>query len=253
MSDFSSSDEECSDVELEELKKKFNNACDFVQKHHTSIDQNNLVELYGFFKQATCGSCDITKPGMFNFQAKAKWEAWNKMGTMSKEEAMEKYITKLEESSESYRQNSNISQDTNSKSQWVCHSLPTAPNEEINIENKTVFDFVKEKNLEKFKSLINTENVNKLDELGIGIIHWAADRNSIDILEYILKNCSADINLRDTEQQTALHYASSCGHYQCVEFLLKSGADKDLRDDSDQTCLDVAFDDNIKSILLNFK
>ncbi|RWS06285.1 Enoyl-CoA delta isomerase 2-like protein [Dinothrombium tinctorium] len=50
------------------------------------------LELYGLYKQATVGPCNAPKPGAFNVVGKYKWEAWNKLGSMSKDEAKQKYI-----------------------------------------------------------------------------------------------------------------------------------------------------------------
>ena len=36
--------------------------------------------------QATQGTCTTKKPGAFDFVGKAKWEAWNSLGDLSKVE-----------------------------------------------------------------------------------------------------------------------------------------------------------------------
>ncbi|XP_055371196.1 acyl-CoA-binding domain-containing protein 6-like [Condylostylus longicornis] len=253
MSDISLSEDEDESGSSEVLHTKFNKAADFIQKQHSNLEQDILLQLYGLYKQVTSGKCDSPKPSIFNFQAKAKWEAWNKLQFTSKEECMQKYIEIVEKLGADLEEISNSS-GNKTKTQWVCHSVPLIETQDTKTDScKTIFDYVKEENLEKVKIFVNADNVNQLDETGIGIIHWAADRNSLDILEYIIEHCSANINLRDTEQQTALHYASSCGHNKCVEFLLKHGANKELSDDAGQTSLDVAFDESVKSLILSFQ
>ncbi|XP_009471817.1 PREDICTED: acyl-CoA-binding protein [Nipponia nippon] len=37
------------------------------------------------------------RPGMLDFKGKAKWDAWNALKGMSKEDAMKAYIEKVEE------------------------------------------------------------------------------------------------------------------------------------------------------------
>ncbi|XP_009270539.1 PREDICTED: acyl-CoA-binding protein [Aptenodytes forsteri] len=37
------------------------------------------------------------RPGMLDFKGKAKWDAWNALKGMSKEDAMKAYIAKVEE------------------------------------------------------------------------------------------------------------------------------------------------------------
>jgi len=51
-----------------------------------------LLELYGFYKQATMGDCSTDRPGMLDLKGKAKWDSWNGRKGMSREEAAKKYI-----------------------------------------------------------------------------------------------------------------------------------------------------------------
>lgn len=50
------------------------------------------LKLYALFKQATQGACNAPKPGMLDFVNKAKWDAWNSLGDLSKEKARQSYI-----------------------------------------------------------------------------------------------------------------------------------------------------------------
>lgn len=55
----------------------------------------DLLQLYAFYKQATTGpvaGADVKKPGMFDIVAKAKYQAWQTLGSMAKEEAAQQYI-----------------------------------------------------------------------------------------------------------------------------------------------------------------
>ncbi|KAF4790957.1 Enoyl-CoA delta isomerase 2, mitochondrial [Turdus rufiventris] len=49
------------------------------------------LKLYALFKQATEGPCNAPKPGMLDFVKKAKWDAWNSLGSLSKDDARQKY------------------------------------------------------------------------------------------------------------------------------------------------------------------
>jgi acyl-CoA-binding protein len=51
-----------------------------------------LLNLYALFKQATEGDLNIEKPAMFDFVAMAKYNAWNAIKGLNKEEATQKYI-----------------------------------------------------------------------------------------------------------------------------------------------------------------
>ena len=67
-------------LEIKNIKKKPSN--------------DQLLQLYGYYKQSTIGDCDIPQPsGFFNMKEKEKFKAWNKHKGMSKIDAMQNYIT----------------------------------------------------------------------------------------------------------------------------------------------------------------
>ena len=51
-----------------------------------------LLDLYGYFKQATIGDCNTDRPGIFYMKDCAKWDNWNSRKGISKEDAEKKYI-----------------------------------------------------------------------------------------------------------------------------------------------------------------
>lgn len=53
------------------------------------------LRFYAYYKQATEGSNIHPKPGMWQIVKKAKWDAWTKLGNMTKEEAMIHYVEEL--------------------------------------------------------------------------------------------------------------------------------------------------------------
>ncbi|GAB4423229.1 MAG: acyl-CoA-binding protein [Bacteroidia bacterium] len=53
---------------------------------------DDLLDLYGLYKQATEGDIHGEPPGVFDFVAKAKYNAWESRRGMSGEEAMQRYI-----------------------------------------------------------------------------------------------------------------------------------------------------------------
>lgn len=50
------------------------------------------LKMYALYKQATVGKCNTSKPGVFDFVGQAKWNAWNNLGEITKEEAEKEYI-----------------------------------------------------------------------------------------------------------------------------------------------------------------
>ena len=54
-----------------------------------------MLMFYAFYKQATVGSCNLPKPAFWDVINKAKWNAWSKLGDMTKEDAMRRYVEEI--------------------------------------------------------------------------------------------------------------------------------------------------------------
>ncbi|XP_041817233.1 acyl-CoA-binding domain-containing protein 5A [Chelmon rostratus] len=54
-----------------------------------------MLKFYSYYKQATVGACSIPRPGFWDAVGKAKWDAWNSLGDMPKEEAMAAYVDEM--------------------------------------------------------------------------------------------------------------------------------------------------------------
>lgn len=77
--------------------KTFKDAAMYVQMTPAStnpkITQEVKLLMYGLYKQATQGINPNPRPGGFlQFQAKAKWDAWEKHRSKTKEEAQKEYL-----------------------------------------------------------------------------------------------------------------------------------------------------------------
>ncbi|ORY02999.1 acyl-CoA-binding protein [Basidiobolus meristosporus CBS 931.73] len=74
----------------------FANASEEVKTLATKPSNTQLLELYALFKQGIFGDNTAERPGMFDIQGKAKWDAWTGKKGMSKEEAQAAYIALVE-------------------------------------------------------------------------------------------------------------------------------------------------------------
>ncbi|XP_055066201.1 acyl-CoA-binding domain-containing protein 7 [Misgurnus anguillicaudatus] len=84
------------------LQAEFNQYAENVKKVKTRPTDQELLDLYGLYKQANVGDNNIDKPGMMDFKGKAKWDAWNSRKGMSNEDAMSAYISLAKETIEKY-------------------------------------------------------------------------------------------------------------------------------------------------------
>jgi len=58
----------------------------------SSLSDLIKLDFYKYYKQATCGDCNIEKPWVIYYKQYAKWEAWNSVKGMDVEAAKEMYI-----------------------------------------------------------------------------------------------------------------------------------------------------------------
>lgn len=81
------------------LEEKFNAAVNVIRslpKSGSYQPSNELMlRFYSYFKQATEGPCDKPKPGFWDVVNRAKWESWNRLGNMTRDEAMQAYVDEL--------------------------------------------------------------------------------------------------------------------------------------------------------------
>ncbi|CAJ2675363.1 unnamed protein product [Trifolium pratense] len=84
-------------IERSEVEKMFMEATEFVGEkgYIGNCDDDLEMELYGLHKVAMEGPCRESQPMPLKLSARAKWNAWQKLGNMSPEVAMERYISLL--------------------------------------------------------------------------------------------------------------------------------------------------------------
>lgn len=81
---------------MSDLKKAFEAAQAAAKKLPAKPDNDTLLELYSYYKQATEGDVSGDRPGAFDFVARAKYDAWAARKGMSKDVAMKGYVKLVE-------------------------------------------------------------------------------------------------------------------------------------------------------------
>jgi len=76
---------------------EFDKAAEEVKNLSKKPSDEELLKLYGLFKQATVGDNNTDKPGMFDLKGKYKWEAWNGNKGKDKSTAQKEYIAIVHE------------------------------------------------------------------------------------------------------------------------------------------------------------
>jgi acyl-CoA-binding protein len=74
------------------LQEDFQAAVDQSKQLTQRPSNEELLELYALFKQATDGDVSGERPGGFDFKAIAKFDAWAEKKGVAKDKAMQDYI-----------------------------------------------------------------------------------------------------------------------------------------------------------------
>jgi acyl-CoA-binding protein len=76
------------DADVRGMDALFHKAADHVQAQvsvrNPAFNGKDLqLSIYALYKQALVGPCNVKKPGFLDPAGRAKWDAWNKLGTLS--------------------------------------------------------------------------------------------------------------------------------------------------------------------------
>ena len=78
-----------------ELQTAFGAAVAHSKTLTTRPDNQTLLQLYGLYKQGSAGDVSGERPGLTDFVARAKWDAWAARKGMPRAEAMQAYIDQI--------------------------------------------------------------------------------------------------------------------------------------------------------------
>ncbi|XP_064450255.1 LOW QUALITY PROTEIN: acyl-CoA-binding domain-containing protein 6 [Mirounga angustirostris] len=214
------------------LTELFEKAAAHLQGLVQVASREQLLYLYARYKQVKVGNCNTPKPSFFDFEGKQKWEAWKALGDSSPNQAMQEYIAVVKKLDPGWNPQSPEKKGKEANTGFGGPVVSSLYHEEIiREEDKNIFDYCRENNIDHVTKVIKSKNVdvNMKDEEGRALLHWACDRGHKELVTVLLQY-RADINCQDNEGQTALHYAAACEFLDIVELLLQSGADPALRD-----------------------
>lgn len=241
----SDDDDDWEGVESSELEELFGAATAFVAA--TAADRNSAkvsselqLQLYGFYKIATEGPCTQPQPSALKMTARAKWNAWQKLGAMPAEEAMDKYVAIVCELYPSWADGSTMkhkgegSSDSGKAAKGPMGPVFSSFIHEEESDNDLKLDEIhaaaREGEVDNLLRHINNNvSVNLRDSEGRTPLHWSVDRGHFNVAEILLHR-NADVNAKDNEGQTPLHYAAVCEREAVAELLIKHNADPDTKD-----------------------
>jgi diazepam-binding inhibitor (GABA receptor modulating acyl-CoA-binding protein) len=77
---------------MSDLTTRFNDAVAASKTLSERPDNMTLLKMYSLYKQGSQGDVTGERPGMTDFVARAKWDAWQAQAGKSREQAMEEYV-----------------------------------------------------------------------------------------------------------------------------------------------------------------
>uniref|UniRef100_A0A6N2LKK1 ACB domain-containing protein n=1 Tax=Salix viminalis TaxID=40686 RepID=A0A6N2LKK1_SALVM len=250
-------DDDWEGVESTELDEMFSAATVFVaaaaaDRVSLKVSSDLQLQLYGYYKIATEGPCTSPPPSALKMTARAKWQAWQKLGAMPPEDAMQKYIDIITELYPTWDSGSAMNKGRDGVGSSKDGKGPMGPvlstfvyEEESGTELKmdAIHAFAREGEVNNLiKCIDGGVSVNLKDSEGRTPLHWAVDRGHLNIAE-VLVGKNADVNAKDKDGQTPLHYAAVCEREAIAEYLVKQNADTDARDNDDQSAHDLCESD----------
>ena len=82
---------------MSNLTKQFEKAQADSKKLAERPDNNTLLKIYALYKQGSTGDVDGKRPGFTDMVGRAKWDAWNSIKGLSKNDAMTQYVKLIED------------------------------------------------------------------------------------------------------------------------------------------------------------
>ncbi|KAF7830740.1 acyl-CoA-binding domain-containing protein 1 [Senna tora] len=270
-------DDDWEGVESTELDETFSAASAFVaaaaaDRMSQKVSSDVQLQLYGLYKIVTEGPCTAPQPSALKMTARAKWQAWQKLGAMPPEDAMQKYIDIVTELYPTWAVGSTLKGKTGDRKSSepkasmgpVFSSFVYEEDSSNDLKMDAIHGFAREGDAANLlKCIENGVSVNLKGALFIAIallnsegrtpLHWAVDRGHLNVTELLVsKNANVNAKLNktvffsphhdcteDDDGQTPLHYAAVCEREAIAEYLVKHSADCNLKDNDGNSSRDI--------------
>ncbi|EDQ86049.1 uncharacterized protein MONBRDRAFT_34000 [Monosiga brevicollis MX1] len=228
---------------------------------HLALDNDAKLALYGLYKQGSEGPCNMPKPGIFDFAGRAKWAAWQELGSLDQAVAQAQYVALVnqhlglahvadaaagesssgsESESESAAsdsdgcdvedetvQKSNNEDDKGATSLGAVQSTLLPPESGRLPADMSLHELAADGQLPELQArwAASDLDIDVRDEDGMTMLHWATDHGQTAVGIWLIEH-GANVNLPDAEGTTALHNACYAQRQELVSRLLAAGADR---------------------------
>ncbi|KAL1928090.1 hypothetical protein VTP01DRAFT_3006 [Rhizomucor pusillus] len=228
----------------------FEAASEYLNTHSISLNNDQKLKLYGLYKQATVGDCQSSRPSLFEFVARAKWDAWNALKGMPQEQAKENYVDYVERLDVGWSRQGEYEYDpkeTTEDAPRTMGNYVSSMAQESEDTDQDQFGYARRNEKEALCKVVTKDTVNNKDAEGLTALHHAADRGHVDIIKVLL-DLGADINATTNDSETALHLACISDQVEVAKLLLERGCDADIRDADGLTAREQADPEFLKKL-----
>ncbi|KAI8987965.1 acyl-CoA-binding protein [Mycotypha africana] len=220
----------------------FEQAFTYMNEHDVPLSNDKKLLFYGLFKQATIGDVNIEKPGLFEFVARAKYDAWEQFKGLSLREARNRYIEAVENLKVGWSRKGEyeyIPSPDDLEKEGFGNSVSSMAEEESE-ETDDIFGYARTNNLEALiKAIEANPGLLHSKEEGLNALHIAADRGYSDMVAKLIE-LGADIDMKTDDGDTALHLACISDKADVAKLLISKGCDQTLLDSEGSTALEQA-------------
>lgn len=84
------------------IEKTFEQCAEDVMKLKSEPTNDEMLDVYAYYKQATIGDCNTTCPPFYDLKGAAKWNKWNSKKGLSSPLAKEAYVKLVERLKNTY-------------------------------------------------------------------------------------------------------------------------------------------------------
>lgn len=229
------------------VEDDFNAAADCVARIAATgeVPDAELLRLYGLYKQATEGPCVEKKPSFFDIKGRSKHFAWVALGDMSQQEAQSKYVELLSELKPNWNQ---------AKAQSSQGVGPVFSSLEVMLEDDQqvrAFNVVcSNSSVQREKSdgamvqtiqpkcaMYLTQCMQALNKIP-ALIRATQNGDAKEIQNLLDKG--HDVDTRDSDDCTSLHWAADKGNVEIIRLLIQRGASLIAKDVDGMTPIEYA-------------
>ncbi|CAK8997345.1 unnamed protein product [Durusdinium trenchii] len=227
----------------------FEEACAWVGQNGANLPTSAALELYAFYKQATCGDCPTSRP--MGFQAAAKWDAWSQLAGCQPELAQVSYVQALDTLVPNWQFGGELDETQVSRGNGAVGELSMGPavstmgvigGDDADVDETPAGQLcqkIADGDFEAASSLLRASPhlAAQADKDGMLPLHWAADRGDLDMVQFLLEipEARAMISAPDAAGDTALHYSVMSENEMVAQLLVAKGASVNLANEAGET------------------